>query len=462
MNLFSQSADGLRMAGTVLVVDEADQIRESCCHILEKAGYQVRTAGTIEEAASLFDSEDIDIVLADLSAAPGGALAALRHMKRDCAGVDVILMSADASAAAVVDSLRSGASDYITKPFELGSVATRVARLSAERQLAGETRVVRERLRADSGFAGLVGVSPPMQQVYRFILQVARRRQPVLLTGESGTGKELVARAVHQYGNPKAPFVPIDCGALSASLIEAELFGHVAGAFTGANQRRQGLFASAGEGTLFLDEIGELPLALQVKLLRAIQEREFRPLGSNHCQPFHARLIAATNRDLQAAVRADHFRSDLYFRLNVLSLELPPLRERREDIPLLAQHCIESERKPGDSVIGISREAMSLLTAFSWPGNVRELQNHIQRAMALSDGPLIQVHDLAPELRNAESGRELTYLEQVERNAIVKMLDAAGGHRLQATRMLGISKTTLYKKLKDYGLEGLGPDACQA
>jgi two-component system response regulator HydG len=297
-----------------------------------------------------------------------------------------------------------------------------------------------------------------MRDIFQLVLRVAPRKQPVLITGESGTGKELVARAIHDHGpTPREPFVPVDCGALSANLIESELFGHVPGAFTGAAQRRIGLLASAGRGTIFLDEIGELPLELQSRLLRAIQEREFRALGSNERQTFAARIIAATNRDLQASVDEGKFRGDLFYRLNVLQIHLPPLRERNSDIPLLVQHFIELESQAGDPVRGISSEAMTRFQNHPWPGNVRELRNQVLRAITLTDGPTIQIESLARELRRhsavADAPAGLTYLERVERAAVIEMLRESGGNRQEAARLLGVSKTTLYKKLKDYKLE---------
>ncbi len=309
---------------------------------------------------------------------------------------------------------------------------------------------------------GLIGASEKMLHVCRLIMKVASKRHPVLILGESGTGKELVARAIHAEGPwSERPFVPIDCGALSPTLIESELFGHVRGAFTGASQARQGLLAAAGAGTVFLDEVAELPVGLQAKLLRAIQEREIRPLGSNVRLSLEARILAATNQDLQAAIERGDFGKELYFRLNVVAVKLPPLRERVEDIPLLVRYFLDRYREDESLARRVSEEVMGRLMAHDWPGNVRELENCIQRAMALSAGPEIQMQDLPSNLLyqmapTPPPARELTTLQSLERRAIVQALEATGGDRLRAAKLLGIGKTTIYRKLRQYGLEGEG------
>jgi two-component system response regulator HydG len=309
------------------------------------------------------------------------------------------------------------------------------------------------------GFGGLIGASERMQKVYRLILKVAAQRHPVLVLGESGTGKELVARAIHAQGPWRdKPFMPVDCGALTPTLIESELFGHVRGAFTGATQARQGLLAAAGEGTVFLDEIAELPVELQAKLLRAIQEREIKPLGSNERTRLEARIIAATNQDVDAAIQRGSLRKDLYFRLNVVSIKLPPLRERKSDIAALVRHFIARHGGKESRVAGISGEVMARFMNYDWPGNVRELENCIQRALALGSGPHIQMTDLPSNLLylvgSAPSRRQgLTTLQELEQRAIRQALEATGGDRVRAAKLLGIGKTTIYRKLKEYGLE---------
>jgi two-component system response regulator HydG len=303
-----------------------------------------------------------------------------------------------------------------------------------------------------------------MQKIYRLISKVALQRHPVLIMGESGTGKELVARAIHTLGPWRNhPFVPVDCGALPPTLIESELFGHVKGAFTGAAQSRQGLLAAAGEGTVFLDEIGELPVELQSRLLRALQEHEIRPLGSNERTRFEARIVAATNQDLEAGIKAGTFRRDLYFRLNVVSIKMPSLRERKEDIPVLVRHFLERFRNE-HSVTQISDEAMGRLMSYDWPGNVRELENCIQRAVSLGSGTFVQVEDLPSGLlyhlaRKSSSRQEMTTLRALEQRAIRDALQATGGDRIRAAKLLGVGKTTIYRKLKEYGMELKGPEA---
>jgi len=308
-------------------------------------------------------------------------------------------------------------------------------------------------------FADLSGASPRMQRVYHLIAKVAVKRDPVLILGESGTGKELVARAIHWKGPWRdRPFVPIDCGALTPTLIESEMFGHVRGAFTGATQSRQGLLAAAGEGTVFLDEIVELPIELQPKLLRVLQEREIRPLGSNERIPVKARIIAATNQNLEAAIKCGTFRKELYFRLNVVSIKLPPLRERREDIPGLVRFFLAKHKASLVGITGVSDEAMARLMSYEWPGNVRELENCLQRALALGSTSLIRVEDLPSNLvyfvgRPRHDVAALATLRELEQRHILQALEATKGDRLRAAKLLGIGKTTIYRKLKEYGLE---------
>jgi two-component system response regulator HydG len=308
-------------------------------------------------------------------------------------------------------------------------------------------------------YAGLSGASARMQKVYQLIAKVAMTRDPVLILGESGTGKELVARAIHSKGPwCDQPFVPIDCGALTATLIESEMFGHVRGAFTGATHARQGLLPAAGAGTVFLDEIVELPVELQSKLLRALQEHEVKPLGSNERVPVRARVVAATNQDLPAAIKRGAFRKELYFRLNVVPIKLPPLRERREDIPGLVRFFLTKHKANLGGITGVSDEAMALLMSYEWPGNVRELENCIQRALALGSAPEIRVADLPSNVLYFEGQPRhdpgtLATLHELEQRAILQALEATKGDRLRAAKLLGIGKTTIYRKLKEYGLD---------
>jgi two-component system response regulator HydG len=332
------------------------------------------------------------------------------------------------------------------------------------------TRQLRERLRLSQGLGAMIGRSGEMEKLYRILSKVAQSSHPVLVLGESGTGKELVARTIHAYGpNSQKPFLPVDCGSLVPTLIESELFGYVKGAFTGANHSKDGLLVSAEGGTVFLDEIGELSLNLQAKLLRALQEKEVRPVGSTHRVPIKARIVAATNRDLAAMVEQGSFRKDLFYRLNVVNLRLPALRNRREDIPLLAAHFLDRISRERGAKFALSDEALRAMMRHDWPGNVRELENSIERACALSSGPVLHLGDLPTQLQQeglearrsavragepaAEEGApQLTTLADLERQAILGAIRALNGDKLQAAKLLGIGKTTLYRKLKEYGI----------
>jgi two-component system response regulator HydG len=338
-----------------------------------------------------------------------------------------------------------------------------------------ESRSLREQMRSSSGAGDLIGRSPAMEKLYRILSKVAHTSHPVLILGESGTGKELVARSIHNHGSSAdKPFIPVDCGSLVPSLIESELFGYVKGAFTGANRSRTGLLAAADGGTVFLDEIGELPLDLQARLLRALQEKEIRPVGSNQAVPINARILAATNRDLAAMVETGHFRKDLFFRLNVVNLRIPPLRERKADIPLLAAHILERLQRESGFTYTFADDALRMLMDYDWPGNIRELEHAIEHACALSSGPVVHLKDFPTQIQNhrqhqlhgqSESvagaqeacptppdSRQVVSIAELEKNAILNTIRQLKGDKLMAARLLGIGKTTLYRKLKEYGL----------
>jgi two-component system response regulator HydG len=360
-----------------------------------------------------------------------------------------------------VTATRLGARDYVTKPFHVEELRAKIERLIQNLEMDHENRVLREQLRTRPGFGGLIGVSAKMQRVYKMVEKVSQHNYPVLILGESGTGKELVARSVHFSGVRKnKPFVPVDCAGLVPTLIESELFGYVKGAFTGAQHGRTGLLESGNGGTVFLDEIGDLPVDLQAKLLRALQEREIRPVGATERVHIDLRIIAATNRDLESAIRTGAFRQDLYFRLNVVQIKLPPLRERKTDIPLLVHSFLEKFSDAQRPIRTISEDAMRRLMAYDWPGNVRELENAVERAVALGSGPILHIADLPSNLQESSEEHtlrsdELVTLEELERRAILRALRETSGDKLAAARLLGIGKTTLYRKLKQYGGEGL-------
>jgi two-component system response regulator HydG len=432
------------MATSVLVVDDEEAARNLCADALRDMGLEVQTAASGREALAILEAGRTDIVLAD-SVMPGmSGVELLKIIKQDYPDVDVVMMTGYGSIPSAVEATKLGAYDYITKPFKVDHLQSLFRRLVEKQTLAAEIHLLREQVKVHEGFGSLIGTSAKMQKIYRMILKVAPKRHPVLVLGESGTGKELVARAIHNYSPWRdKPFVPVDCGGLSPTLIESELFGHVRGAFTGATQTRPGLLATARGGTVFLDEIAEMPVELQAKLLRALQEREIKPLGTNQRTRLDARIIVATNQDLDAAIKRGAFRKDLYFRLHVVSIRIPPLRERKNDIPTLAHYFMDRYGGEESAATGISYEAMSRLMSYDWPGNVRELENCVQRALALGSGPMIQVRDLPSNLlyrvgREAAVGVVLS-LKELERRAILQALE-------------GIGKTTIYRKLKEYGI----------
>jgi DNA-binding NtrC family response regulator len=444
------------MPATVLIVDDENTTRTLCRDVVADSGLRTRLASTTEQALEIMDQFPVDIVITDLKVPELGGLELLKRVREAYQRTAVIVLTQYGTIESAVEATRMGAADYVTKPFHIPELRTKLDRVVRSLELDQENRLLREQLRTRPGFGGLIGLSPKMQRVYRLIEKVGQHIYPVLILGESGTGKELVARSIHFSGPRKAkPIVPVDCSALVPTLIESELFGYVKGAFTGANHTRQGLMEVANGGTLFLDEIGDLPIDLQAKILRALQEKEIRPVGSTDRVPITVRVIAATNRDLDAAVRQGNFRQDLYFRLNVVQIKLPPLRDRKGDIPLLVNSFLEKFSGPDSEPRRVSEDAMARLMAYDWPGNVRELENAVERAIALGSGPILHVGDLPTNLQQSNGerllhGDELLPLEELERRAILRALREAGGDKLAAARLLGIGKTTLYRKLKQY------------
>jgi len=465
----------------VLVVDDDASVRQACCSIAEAMGCAVVAADSVARARSILKLRKIDVVLLDLKLPDGGGLTLLEQVKALYPDTAVVVMTAFATVSSAVEAMRIGARDYLTKPFALEELTTVLERAGQRAHFDREGRLLREKLRSQTDTEGLVGQSPEMEKLYRILSKVAFSTHPVLILGESGTGKELVARSIHFNGpNQARPFVPVDCGSLVPSLIESELFGHVKGAFTGADRGKEGLLAAAEGGTVFLDEIGELPLDLQAKLLRALQEKEVRPVGATQARPISARVLAATNRDLAAMVEQGKFRKDLFFRLNVVNLRIPALRERRGDIPLLAVHFLaRMEKETGIERI-LSDDSLRLMADYDWPGNVRELENAIERACALSSGPVLHLGDMPTQLQNlrmhqvaeavtepmaetVEGGRsvltsddEIVSIAEMEKQAILGTIRQLKGDKLLAAKLLGIGKTTLYRKLKEYGIPEAG------
>jgi DNA-binding NtrC family response regulator len=447
----------------ILIVDDEMSIRETCAAVSEQCGMKAVTVATADEALQVLEHSAIDILLTDLKLQQSSGVDLLKQVHGLHPEVAAVVLTQYGTIESAMEVTRMGAVDYVTKPFRIEELRSRLERVARAVELQQENRLLREQLRTRPGFGGLIGVSMKMQRVYKMIEKVSQHEYPVLVLGESGTGKELVARSIHFLGPRKdRPFAPVDCSALVPTLIESELFGYVKGAFTGAMQAKQGLLEAAQGGTLFLDEIGDMPVDLQAKLLRALQEREVKPVGSTERRHINVRIIAATNRDLENAIRTGTFRQDLYFRLNVVQIKLPPLRDRKSDIPILVTAFLEKFSDPQGPVRTIAEDAMRRLIAYDWPGNVRELENAIERAVALGSGPILHVGDLPSNLQYPTTERtpekdEILPLEELERRAILRTLRETGGDKLSTARMLGIGKTTLYRKLKQYHMESAEP-----
>jgi two-component system response regulator HydG len=445
----------------LLIVDDERSIREACREVAQSLGFNPYVADSAEHAYRLLETQSIDAALIDLRLPGAGGLDALRRIKERRPEALVIVVTGYATVQSAVQAMKIGAYDYVTKPFSLDELKLLLERVVNHLRLKSENRMLREKVKSKQGFGGIVGRSPEMEKLYRIISKAANSIHPVLILGESGTGKEMVARSIH-YSGPfrDKPFIPVDCGSLVPTLIESELFGYVKGAFTGATQAKDGLMAIAEGGTIFLDEVGELPVDLQAKLLRAIQEKEIRPVGSTRRIPINIRILAATNRDLEQAVMQGAFRRDLYFRLNVLSLRIPALRERRQDIPLLIGHFLDRMTRNSGQEKLLSDEALKAMLAYDWPGNVRELENCLERTSAFTSGPLIHTTDLpreigkvpGPDLSPGNGHRKIVPMAELERQTILSAIADLNGDKLQAARLLGIGKTTLYRKLKDYAM----------
>ncbi len=444
----------------LLIVDDERSIRDACREVALSLGFMAYVADSAEHAYRILQSQSIDVVLLDLRLPGAGGLEALRHIKSQRPEALVVVVTGCATVQSAVQAMKYGAYEYMTKPFSVDELKLLLERVSIHLKLKTENRLLREKLKSKEGYSGIVGRAPEMEKLYRIISKAASSSHPVLILGESGTGKEMVARSIHFSGTFRdKPFIPVDCGSLVPTLIESELFGYVKGAFTGANQSKDGLLAIAEGGTVFLDEVGELPVDLQAKLLRAIQEKEIRPVGSTRRISINVRILAATNRLLEQAVTEGIFRRDLYFRLNVLSLRIPPLRERREDIPLLLAHFMERCSRASGHEKVLTDEAIKVLLAYDWPGNVRELENCLERTFAFTSGSLIHVPDLPPAIASTHiaaatngngHGRKIVPMAELERQTILSAIAELNGDKLQAARLLGIGKTTLYRKLKDY------------
>jgi two-component system, NtrC family, response regulator AtoC len=446
----------------LLVVDDEQSIRKLCMTIGGSLGYSCAEAESAEVALSRIEQESPDLILTDLKLPTQSGVELLRQAKSLFPRTEIAIMTGHGSIESAVDAMKLGAYDYIEKPFRVEKMRLLLQRMAEKVRLVTENEFLRDRVNTEDNLDGIVGASANIQDVLRMISRLKDTRTPALIAGESGTGKELVARAIHFRGAmAKTPFVAVDCGSLVPTLMESELFGYEKGAFTGAIKTKAGLFQAANGGTIFLDEIGELPLEMQAKLLRVLQEREVRPVGSNVPINVDVRVIAATNRDLEAAYREGTFRKDLYFRLNVVTVHLPALRERRSDIPMLVHHFL-NRYAPGAN-LHVTPAAMKSLLQYEWPGNVRELENCVARAVTLGDRQIIDVADLPPAIRTdtgdssqrapvESSSLSTTALAEMERMTILKVFEQANGDKALAGRMLGISRATLYRKLKRYNI----------
>ncbi len=442
----------------VLIVDDEEGIRNYCAEILSEAGYRVLQAPDGDSAVAVLDGGEVALVLLDLCMPGMTGLDLLARIKPGDSGIDAVIITGNASVRTAVEAMRGGAYDYIEKPFDGDQLLGLVRDIFEQQRLREVNQPFRALLEGNAQFSGLVGSSLRMQELYRHILRVAPRPETVLITGESGTGKELIARAVHQLSPRKEkPFVVVDCGGINANVIESELFGHVKGAFTSAVQNRTGLLAEAADGTVFFDETGELPPDLQVKLLRVLQDRTFRPVGGDGTIPFRARVVAATNADLEQMLDSGKFRKDFYFRLNVHRVEAPTLRSRKSDIPMLAQHLLERHSTDRKEPVTFGGDALTHLLRYDWPGNVRELENCVIHALAAATGNLIEPYHLPPNIRPPQSAAQeaprLSYLQEAERRAILEVLNLSGGNRSRAAELLGVAKTTVYRKMKEYRIE---------
>jgi DNA-binding NtrC family response regulator len=448
-----------------MVVEDEQLMRSIIVQLLRSEGYDLIEASTVDAALQIFERERVDLAILDLNLSGGSSgldlLGKIRDLDPEVMG---IIVTAYASIESAVAALRRGAYDYITKPFANDHLKAVVRNALAQKALFHENRFLRRELREKYRFESIIGNCDAIEAVFRVMEKVARTDSSVLITGESGTGKELVARAIH-FGSERANkrFLPINCGALPENLLESELFGYRRGAFTGATQDKVGLLKAADKGTVFFDEIGDMPIALQVKLLRALQERECYPLGSNEPVSFDVRMLCATNKDLEKEVREGRFREELLYRINVITIRLPPLRERKDDIALLANHFLRKYEKPlGRSAMRFSKGAMRLLINYPWPGNVRELENAVERAAILAETDVIHAHDLPEKLHDAAAAVNASpqilgmTLEELEREHMRHVLNEVKGDKVKAAQILGIHLSTLYRKVQRYRLENEG------
>lgn len=459
------------MKSRILVVDDEESIREFLDIMLRKEGYEVTLAEDGAKAIDILKKKSFDMVISDLQMPQVTGMELLRHVRDSYPDTVFMLITAFGTTESAVEAMKLGAYDYLTKPFKIDEVRINIAQALKSRNLEVENRVLKKELKKEFNFQSIVGNSDVMHRIFELITRVAQSPTNVLVTGESGTGKEMVAKAIHYNGPLKdKPFVTVNCGAIPENLMESEMFGHKKGSFTGAIADKAGLFEVADGGTLFLDEVGELPVSIQVKLLRALQERVIRRVGGIEDTHVDVRIIAATNRELEAMVKAGQFREDLYYRLNVIQLKTPPLRDRRDDIPSLALHFLKKyAQKFGRPVQAISDEAMEILKKYDYPGNVRELENIIERTVALEVGSTVLPESLPPFVQTP-SGRKLASAQeiqitddgldlekvvgQIEKELLIKAIHKAKGVKKNAAKLLGITFRSMRYRVDKYGLGG--------
>lgn len=453
----------------ILVVDDDSMVRRSLCEVLSLEGYSCSNARSGPDALALLKETPFDIVISDMKMSEMEGMDLLKRVKEAHPRVAVIMITGFGSIENAVEAMREGAVDYVTKPIIDDEIKIIIKRIAGEREILDENKYLKEKLSSAIRYQyhDIIGKNFRMQKIYDLIDLVAGARTTVLITGESGTGKRLVAHAIHDASPDGAakPFIEVSCGALPETLLESELFGHVKGAFTGAIKDRVGRFECAEGGTIFLDEIDGFTLSLQVKLLRVLQDGEYERVGETQTRKANVRIIAATNQDLQELIRQGKFRNDLYYRLNIISIDLPPLRDRKEDIPVLVGHFIKKHSAPlNKDIAGISGEALARLSDYIWPGNIRELENTIERACVLAKGPLLGLEDLPDNVLSGKAGLPgdaadkngsaslKDALKDPEKKIILDALEKCGGNKKEAAELLGINRTTLYKKLSQYGI----------
>lgn len=454
MNIFSKSR--------ILIVDDDAGHRTMLHTLLAEWGATVEEAASGDKAVALCQDHPYDMILMDVQMTGMNGIEALKEIKTYNPAIPILIMTAYSNVQSAVEAIKAGAYDYLPKPFEFDEFRLTLERALDHASLRQENRLLKAQIGQSFDAVGIIGASPAMRKLFDVLAMIAPSEATVLIFGESGTGKELIAKAVHANGlHKEGPFVAVNCAALSETLLESELFGHEKGAFTGADRRREGLFAQADKGTIFLDEIGDISPAMQVKLLRVIQEREFQRVGGDQSVKVNVRIVTATNKDLQEEVQAGHFRQDLYFRLNVVTLNIPPLKERIEDVPLLASYFLERfASRNNKTVKGFTPAAMDILLKYSWPGNVRELENAVERGVVLLVGEYISERELPPSIVGDAAAATLGHnralsgltLEDAEKIVIAETMDTCGGNKTEAAKRLGITRKTLLAKMLRYGL----------